>query len=255
MATTQTSTPILLHVHIPKTAGMSVRAALAEAFGDHHRDAYTGVQGSSFSERELAEIASGLPRTDAISSHSIHTIPESLNGRATISFCFVRDPLAQFLSYVRFVRQSFSELTQTHRSVLPAACDKLSQRDIASWLLEQPAPVPFSAAFITRFLTPGMDGYTDAERRQIALGKLRTFDYIGRSTCVDDSLEELEAICWVRGLKVKFPRGLRKNTTVRPSALPDWFEPGTRLRQDFETRFGADRELLSELGFSTLAPE
>jgi hypothetical protein len=237
------SRPILIHSHIPKTAGTSVRIAMRGAFGDRHRDAYTGVQGRAFTQRELDRVAAGPPPADSLSSHAIRDFPPSVDGREPIYFCFVRDPLGQFLSYVRYVRDAFETLTQTHRGVLPPRTDAMSEEDLAAWLLDQGSRVPFSGAFNVRFLTPG-DERDDTARLHDAAGKLRRMAMIGRSRNVDGALAALEQVCRERGLDVRFPRGVRENVSpVR--GTPGWIDEGTPLRDRFEARYAPDRALLA----------
>ena len=103
----QSDTPLLVHFHIPKTAGTSLTRSLVRAFGDD-RAFLTGRNGRT--HRADTEYFAGLPperqeRYSLVAGHVEMFLLDSLQVDR-FAFCFLRDPVERMVSMYYFVKNS-----------------------------------------------------------------------------------------------------------------------------------------------------
>lgn len=103
--------PMLVHVHVPKTAGISIRKVLETTFPNRvlpvdHR-VHRGNHGNLTTIHSLLLAHSQF---DALCSHLFRfSYPSVVAGRLMLYFTFLRNPADQFKSYVRFLKYSRSQ--------------------------------------------------------------------------------------------------------------------------------------------------
>lgn len=110
----------LISLHLPKTAGTSFSASLAEYFGDRYRSDYAdaaiskspyerGTQ-AAHAALQLAEL--GLGQVDCVHGHFLPLKYLLLSTRRKLVFItWMRDPLARLLSHFNYWRQNYDEAT------------------------------------------------------------------------------------------------------------------------------------------------
>lgn len=147
-------TPLFLHVHIPKCAGISFNRLLEERFVHSHLNIYPDGLWFSFTPDQLGRVVHDNPGLMSIASHGLRQYPPVIAGRPALYTCFLRDPVEQFLSYVTYVKKNYRSLRPIHKTVLPPDADQMSVRDLATWIIEaKEEDVPFRDNYCIRFLT------------------------------------------------------------------------------------------------------
>lgn len=207
--TPRDSRPLLVHVHIPKCAGMSFTRLLKANYGNRHLDIYSPDPDYVFSADQLSRIVRANPGIVSMSSHSIRVYPPLINGRPALYVCFLREPQEQFLSYVTYIKKHFKALSGPHRAVVPDGCDQRSIREIAEWLVSADIRVPFHDNYTSRFLTdsvpmqnlgPPLEGalndrtvaYRDGARLEMTVHILENFLFVGITEQIADCLRILQ---------------------------------------------------------------
>ncbi len=145
-------TPVLVHVHIPKCAGSTFKRILSLTFGDRHHNVYSEDPFFVLEPNEVIRTLQKQPNIVSIASHSIRAFPSLLGNRVPLYVTFLRDPLAQFLSYITFLKKNQPHLTITHKQYVPPDCSLMSIRDIAEWLVTNEQDVPFKSNYTVNFL-------------------------------------------------------------------------------------------------------
>ncbi len=123
--------PLLLHAHIPKTAGQSFIALLERNFPGAAKHLIFDDPATMMSLTELAAVLAREPHLRAISSHGVRVFPESVGGRQALTVTFLREPTATLLSLLRYARATFHEQSAIFRSHWPADTPDRSLRDLA----------------------------------------------------------------------------------------------------------------------------
>jgi hypothetical protein len=120
---------LLVFVHIEKCAGTAVNTWLQ--LSHHMGNLYvkgsnvpmTSLRWSDINPADLAD-----PKLRSIASHHLRTYPDTVQSRRLRYMTLIRNPVARWISYVRFFRK-----------LVPAqAQPALSLREYAEWMLEQP---------------------------------------------------------------------------------------------------------------------
>jgi SAM-dependent methyltransferase len=231
--------PVLVHVHIPKSAGLTVGRILREWFADAHLDLYSEHELTVFEPDRLGVILASAPGVRSIASHAIRRYPVRLAGRRALYFCMLRDPRQQFVSYLNFVQRRYDTLSAHHREVLPARCAEMESRDLAAWLIDQPPEIPFSNNYTARFLTtaafhaavpiaPGgagdawIAGLHESNLRDAAIAVLESMLFVGLTEDLPGSVEGLRARLRPYAIDPPAPSIGRVNVSREDQSLPAW---------------------------------
>ncbi len=129
------SAPILIHVHVPRTAGTSLNQILRESFGKRHVELYFSDPQFVLPPEELDRIVASKAGVASISSHSIRVYRPWLAGRKALYISLLREPVDRFLSNMSFIRKHYRSLDPAHRRNCPPNAHELSVREIAAWCL------------------------------------------------------------------------------------------------------------------------
>lgn len=231
--------PVLVHVHIPKSAGLTVGRVLRDWFGQGHLDLYSEHELTVFEPDRLGVILASAPGVRSIASHAIRRYPLRLAGRRALYFCVLRDPRQQFVSYLNFVQRRYDTLSAHHREVLPARCAEMEPRDLAAWLIDQPPEIPFSDNYTARFLTtaafhaavpiaPGgtgdawIAGLHEANLFEAAIAVLESMLFVGLTDDLPGSVEALRARLRPYAIDPPAPSIGRVNVSREDQSLPGW---------------------------------
>ena len=195
---------VLVHIHIPKSAGTSVSNWLRTA-------AVTGVISGFralypdyvYTAGDLGSAGFDDLRLAAVSSHNIQRFVPTSDGRRLYYFTILREPLPHFLSALRYMlqeRQAFK---------VPAPIGRTS-RDMTAWLLGRPLRAAFRENTQTNHLalytwcdatagrcdperyglwSPRDQAAYERERLEIAKNNLRSFLAVGTLERLDETLE------------------------------------------------------------------
>jgi hypothetical protein len=121
---------LLIHVHIPRTAGTSIAnwLSLATQAGktSGHASVYTG---EIFGVRTgLLDTGLGDPRIQTISTHDARTFPDRFIDRRAYYFTILREPLSQFASYMRYISENRESFRVPRRL--------RDRREVVEWYLD-----------------------------------------------------------------------------------------------------------------------
>jgi hypothetical protein len=192
--------PLLAHVHVPKTAGSSVRKVLDQIYGPAHVHLYFDHATTFvYEDGQLADLVKPLA-IKAFSSHFVRRFPPKLAARQVKYVTFLRDPVQQFISYITYVRKHFESIHDpVLLSHLPPGMSHLSVRECVSWILQgkDSAFRNFRENYNTNFFarypmldSKGLD-YADARYRSARQGMARQvlsrFLMVGITERMDDS--------------------------------------------------------------------
>ena len=125
-----TDRPLLVHVHIPRTAGTAISHWLSLATKAGATSGHAAVYTGAISQVEAGLIDNHLydPRVQTISSHDVRTFSESLFDRPAQYFTILREPLGQFASYMRYIFEN--------RDCFRVPRRLRDERDIVEWFLD-----------------------------------------------------------------------------------------------------------------------
>lgn len=210
------SKPLVVHIHVPKTAGTSVCNILRRNFGSRHLDLYDPHPARVFPPDYLVEILRDNPDVVSISSHSLrrphYTLGE--HNRRLFRFCFLRSPIDWVISNLTYLKLNYENLSAEHRAILPPdtprmgvekflanrlAFEEQSQLLPGNWICRYFSETWFIEEIIPQIIAESGTVPTLAELRQkfleTAVGHtlrtLRAMDFVGITELIEQSATQL----------------------------------------------------------------
>ena len=226
------NSPLILHCHIPKTAGTTVSAGLRKSFDLFHFHHWHPNPFYILTADVLENLLQMIPTLKSITSHHLRSFPLSINGRPTFLITFLRKPEDTFISQLRHVQRRFPSLPEEVRVFWPADTPRLTLRELARQYLDR---VTASQDFCpqTRFLcntyAAGQYGLSDGnhyglDSYDMARFILKGFHFVGIVEEMKKSLEVLADRLWQCGIPVYFDLNLKLNAGAENSR-PAWLTP------------------------------
>jgi len=155
--------PIILHGHIPKTAGTSVQELFQVNFGSDHFQHWVPDSLYCLSKTDIEAMLDRQPDLIVISSHNLRFFWRQLCGRRTLPITFLRKPTAVVISLLRYIKQNFGQLPEPVTRPWPENTPDLELRELADrylarfqttgWLRPQTRPSG-QLCPLTRFFCP-----------------------------------------------------------------------------------------------------
>jgi hypothetical protein len=245
------ATPLLAHIHVPKTAGSSFRKVLAERYGAAHLHLY--YDNSTTFVYETAALADLVrpPAVQAFSSHFVRRFPPILSGRRVHYVSFARDPIQQFISYITYTRKHYLAIKDTVLiSHLPPGMPDLTVRECAKWILDGPDgqfrnfQENYNTNFFARYVLLDSRGlnYHDPKYRAARLATARQvlsrFLLVGLSDRMDETFALLRAKAEMVGIPLPNVTIPVENVTSAERESLDWIhaddEVGRKLLSSVE---------------------
>jgi hypothetical protein len=243
-------TPLILHCHIPKTAGTTISAGFRNTFEFFHLHHYHPNPFYILRKETLESLLEIFPDLRSISSHHLRSFPLSVGTRPTFFVTFLRRPEAAFISELRYVQRNFWSLSEPVRRLWPRETPHLTLRELAERYLDQEAAVQ-DLCPQTRFLChPEVGdsfGLSDCNRKgvnsyEMAHQILTGFHFVGIVEEMKKSLEVLADRLLDRGTRVYFDHNLKLNTSLEASN-PEWLTPEDKVGQRVLAASESDRRL------------
>jgi hypothetical protein len=225
-------TPLILHSHIPKTAGTTVSAGFRRTFESFHIHHYHPDPFYILTVEKLETLLEICPRLRSISSHHLRSFPLSIGGRPTFLLTFLRKPEDAFISQLRYVRRNYWSFPEPWRALWPKQAPLLSLRELARHYLDQESATQ-DLCPQTRFIcnpdAGALFGLSDGNQKglnsyEMAHQILTGFHFVGIVEEMKKSLEVLTDRLWQWETKVYFDHNLKLNTS-RESSMPPWLTP------------------------------
>jgi hypothetical protein len=234
--------PVLVHVHVPKTGGVSLWSLLQQG-GKAHLNLYVNNTHFVYNEELLAKTVLADHAVRSFSSHFVLTFPPYLAGRRLLYFTMLRDPVQQFVSYLTFIKRTYYSLHDPNlEACLPPDPPSLTLRDLARWILTQDRDeVPFHENYTVNFLArqtylafQGPQGRFDrfayrSARLALAQTLIDQFVYVGLTERLSESIDELRRIAAYLGIEL--PQGPIGQENVSYQLRDDisWLDPSDEV--------------------------
>jgi hypothetical protein len=241
---------LILHSHIPKTAGTTVSAGLRKSFEFFHIHHYHPDPSYILSKETLETLLEIYPRLRSISSHHLRSFPLNVAGRPTFLVTFLRKPEDVFISQLRHVQRKYWSFPEAWRGLWPKEAPHLTLRELARRCLDEERATQ-DLCPQTRFLcnpdAAESFGLSDGNRKgvnnyELAHQILTGFHFVGIVEDMKKSLEVLADRLRQSGIKVHFDHDLRVNTSPEAS-LPAWLTPDDEVGRRVLTASENDRLL------------
>jgi hypothetical protein len=249
----RTHSPLILHCHIPKTAGTTVSAGLRKSHNLLHFDHIHSDPFYILTPEILNELLKIDPGLRSISSHHLRSFPLSVADRPTFLMTFLRKPEDTFISQLKYAQREFSTFSPEAKRFLPKDTPRLPLRELARQFLDvATAYQDYSPQ--TRFLCNSDSmaslGLSDAndfglDSHEIARSILNDFHFVGVVEEMKKSLEVLTDRLLQLGVKVYFDLNLRLNSSSSNSR-PEWLTPEDEVGRRVLETSKSDRLLQEE---------
>lgn len=234
---TPPSSPLLVHVHVPKNGGMTVTSTLERSFGRRHLSLYLEDPADEQTPHRVRAALHEHRDVRAISSHSFHQFPPEIGGRAALYFTLLRDPADRIMSYMRYCQKNWESLSEEHRRGLPEGFREMGVLDYIRWQSSRlEAGGGISSNLQCQY-------FARPNNLRMAQRVLRDFFFVGLTDRMALSLAVLRAKLRDWGVELAEPAAERANTTkdyYQRTAL----ETDNPEVREFLARLGDDRQLV-----------
>jgi hypothetical protein len=129
--------PIILHSHIPKTAGTTVALHLAALFGRRHLSHNHPDPDFVLTPAILQTLFEINPFLQSLSSHYVRVFPTRIIGRPAHYITFLRDPTDTLISLLSYTQRNYQNLPVKVKELWPKDAPRLRLRDLARWYLDK----------------------------------------------------------------------------------------------------------------------
>ncbi len=251
--------PLILHCHIPKTAGITVSAGLKRSFELCHIHHYHPDPLYILTPEVLEDLLEINPALLSISSHHLRSFPLGVGGRPTFLVTFLRRPEDVFVSQLRFVQREFSFLSAEIKSAWPRHTPGLPLRELARQYLDGVAAFQDYCPQTRFFCNPTAaaklgfgDGHKyGAASYEMASSILNGFHFVGIVEEMKKSLEVLTDLLLACGIRAYFDLRLKLNSS-QAKARPAWLTPDDEVGRRVLEASASDRLLHEEYRVSLL---
>ena len=224
--------PLILHCHIPKTAGTTVSAGFRISFESLHIHHYHPDPFYILTKETLETLLEIYPGLRSISSHHLRSFPLSIGARPTFLVTFLRKSEDAIISHLKYIQCNFWALSEPTRRLWPANAPYLSLREFARTYLDQECATE-DLCEQTRFIcnpdAGALSGLSDGNPKglnsyEMAHQILAGFHFVGIVEEMKKSLEVLADSLLHWGTQVYFDHSLKLNTSQETSR-PAWLTP------------------------------
>jgi hypothetical protein len=227
-------TPLIVHVHVPKTGGTSFRSMLENQFGPDHANLYVDDTFFVYSEREIEAFVAARPELRSLSSHFIRTYPPRIAGREVLYVTFLRRPVELFVSYLTYTKKHHAKIPdQGLLECLPQRAAEMSLREIARWILSRPG-VPYNENFSVNYFAQYQyskiaaavnEQEYRAARLAIAKTVLGNFFLTGVTEQMDESVRRFQSLAEQYGIEAPGGDVLVENVSREFRDDLSWISP------------------------------
>jgi hypothetical protein len=221
--------PLILHCHIPKTAGTSVSTGLRNSFEILHFHHFHPDPFYILTQEILGQLLEIDPALRSISSHHLRSFPLSVHNRPTFLVTFLRKPEDAFISQLKYVQRNFATFPPQVQCLWPQEAPRLALRELARQYLDLTTSHQDFSPQTRFFCNPNAMakfGLSDGNRYgldcyEVAHSILRQFHFVGIVDEMKKSLELLVDRLAQRGVKVYFTSTDKENSSPE-KAQPTW---------------------------------
>jgi hypothetical protein len=242
--------PIILHCHIPKTAGISFSNVLYATFRRRYLHHLHSDPAYILTPKILTDLLEVNPLLKSVTSHHLRVFPRRLNGRQPLYITFLREPIATFISLLKYTRREYHKWAPAAQRCWPKDTPRLTLRELARAYLQNVGP-DCGYSFQTRFLCSrysmenaglSVEDEYGLDRLDIARFILSQFFFVGITEEMRKSLELLAAKLKPFRIELKRPMFLHKNRTRSCEDL-SWLNEADEVGQKILQCNESDRQL------------
>jgi hypothetical protein len=224
--------PLILHCHVPKTAGTTVSAGFRRSFSLFHLHHFHSDPLYVLTSEILENLLDINPLLASISSHNLRSFPRRIRGRSTFFVTFLRRPEDAFISQLRFAQRNFARLPREVQTFLPRQTPQLPLRELAIEYLNLVASEQDfcpQTRFFCHSVAMAKFGLTDGNQYgfnsyEIARLILSEFDFVGIVEEMKKSLELLTDCAAQAGIRLSFQLSGKENCSAEQNP-PEWLTP------------------------------
>ncbi len=232
--------PIILHCHVPKTAGTTLSVGFSRSFGIYHLHHSHSNSYFVLTRDILEQLLAINPCLSSLTSHHLRSFPLSICGRPTFLVTLLRKPEDGFISQLRHLQRKFSLFPPEVRRHWPNGVAELPLRELARQFLDLVTPnqdfCPQTRFFcrsdvLAEFGLSDGDPY-GCDSYEIAQSILTEFHFVGIVDEMQKSMEMLEELLAQSGVRVEFNHRDIQNSSpegTRPAWLTMEDEVGRRV--------------------------
>ncbi len=245
-------TPVILHSHIPKTAGISLSDRFRRSFDTLHFHHYHPDPQFILSVEDLQTLIRVNPWLQSMTSHNLRMFPVKLGPRRACYITMLRRPAERLVSLAAYMKRNFPVLSAEVQRGWPQNTPDLSLRDLTEYYLDQNEGAEQSPQ--TRFLcnpvTMAEHGLGDQSEYgvnsyPVARLILERFFFVGIVDEMGKSLEVLNAKLKQVGLKLWMGWMPALNVTKRKRILR-WLNEEDAVGKRVLTADRSDEQLYAE---------
>jgi hypothetical protein len=230
--------PLMLHCHVPKTAGVSFTQVLHETFQPFHLHHLHSDPAYVFTPQILGTLLEINPLLKSLTSHHLRVFPRRLQNHRPIYITFLREPVAALISLLKYAQREYNNWKPEAQKWWPKDTPRRSLRDLAEAYLAtmgECEQYSFQTCYFCSSISmerAGLKRKDDygLDRPDIASLILEQFFFVGITEEMPKSLELLSASFKALGIELRKPPSLHLNRTRSREDL-SWLKPEDALGQ------------------------
>jgi hypothetical protein len=213
--------PLILHCHVPKTAGVSFTQVLHETFQPFHLHHLHPDPAYVFTPQILETLLEINPLLKSLTSHHLRIFPRRLQNHRPIYITFLREPVAALISLLKYAQREYNNWKPEAQRSWPKDTPRRRLRDLAQAYLDnmgerqqysyQTCYFCSSLSMERAGLKSGVEYGVDCP--DIASHILDQFFFVGITEEMPKSLELLSASFKALGIELRKPPSLHLNRT------------------------------------------
>lgn len=230
---------ILFHLHIPKTAGTSLREAFREALPDeeflewHPKNPYAVDE----SIEELRNVLAARPKTRVVTGHFLYGVHRALQGQSYCYATVMRNPVARALShYMHELQNNLPLISEENR-------ERILTSSISEYIVDTPVSY-FYNNIQSRFIS----GMSSGDFSEMSSGEVSTIclDLLQKDFAIVGSQENLTEVTSFFSDSIGISQLAHKQENIRGRLNPEKILPLEDYYKIFQAN-RADCELIKNL--------